>query len=251
MRVAPEILAVLDRSFAQGPRLVLPQQLDRASYLAVNRVLEAAGGKWNGRRKAHLFDGDAAEAIEPILLTGQVTSAKQEFGAFFSPPPVAARVIELGRLAPGLRVLEPSAGRGALAAPALLAGCLVDCVEILVQHVHVLCSTPYQHVVHGDFRRIDPKRVYDRVLMNPPFGKRADLDHVEHALKFVKPGGRLVAVMSAGVTFRQDARSVAFREQVARCGGTIEHLPEGSFRESGTNVNALIVAMDVGEVAHA
>ena len=45
---------------------------------------------------------------------------------------------------------------------------------------------------------------FDRVVMNPPFCRGRDLDHVRHALRFVAPGGRLVAIMSAGVAFRED-----------------------------------------------
>jgi hypothetical protein len=32
----------------------------------------------------------------------------------------------------------------------------------------------------------------------------SDIDHVQHAWKSVKPGGKLVAIMSAGVTFREN-----------------------------------------------
>jgi 16S rRNA G1207 methylase RsmC len=42
--------------------------------------------------------------------------------------------------------------------------------------------------------------------MNPPFARQADIHHVNHALKFLKPDGLLVSVMSAGVTLpRQQA----------------------------------------------
>ncbi len=33
--------------------------------------------------------------------------------------------------------------------------------------------------------------------MNPPFSRQQDIRHVMHAAKFLKPGGRLVAVMGA------------------------------------------------------
>jgi hypothetical protein len=80
--------------------------------------------------------------------------------------------------------------------------------------------------------------------MNPPFSKRADIKHVMHAFKFLKPGGRLVAIMSAGVSFRDDKLGTAFRSIVIGNGGTIEPNPEGSFKASGTSVSTVMVTMN-------
>lgn len=68
-----------------------------------------------------------------------------------------------------------------------------------------------------------------------------------HALGFLRPGGRLVSVMSAGVKYRQDAKTRAFRELVEQHSGTIEDLPEDAFRESGTSVRTVVVTMDAPE----
>ena len=243
MRVDQDIIAVLDRATVAGNALTLTGQLDRKLYERTAKALEAAGGKWSRKAKAHVFDGDAAAAIEPILLTGQIVSAKQELGAFYTPPQVARMVIALADLVPGLAVLEPSAGRGALAAPAHLAGCLVDCVEIDPRSAAILCSTPYHGVVEADFLAQRPKPQYDRVVMNPPFARQDDIRHVMHATRFLKPGGRLVAVMSSSVRFRTNKLTTEFRDFVDASphGAISENLPEGSFKESGTGVNACIV----------
>lgn len=241
MRVSQDVLAVLSAAETAGNTLRLTGQLERKLYEQTAKVLEAAGGKWVRKHKVHMFDGSAADAIEQVLLTGEIVAAKQELGAFFTPGPLADRVIDAARLAPGIAVLEPSAGAGALASRALLAGCKVDCVEIHDKFVHLLCSTPYNAVVHNDFLSIVPVRNYDRVVMNPPFARQADIDHVLHALKFLKRGGMLVAIMSAGVEFREDRKAREFRETIRKLGGTITRLPEGSFAESGTNVNTVMV----------
>jgi 16S rRNA G1207 methylase RsmC len=99
-------------------------------------------------------------------------------------------------------------------------------------------------VEEADFMTVPQRQDFDRVLMNPPFSKGQDVKHVTHALGFLKPGGRLVAIMGAGVTFRQDKRTTDFRELVQSMGGTIEPLPEGSFKSSGTMVNTVIVVID-------
>jgi 16S rRNA G1207 methylase RsmC len=86
--------------------------------------------------------------------------------------------------------------------------------------------------------------LFDRIVMNPPFADQQDIRHVRHALGFLKPGGRLVAIMSAGVTFREDRLAREFRALVEDRGGTIEELPADAFKASGTGVLAVLVTID-------
>jgi hypothetical protein len=83
-------------------------------------------------------------------------------------------------------------------------------------------------------------------VMNPPFENKQEIDHIRHAFKFLKSGGRLVSVMSPSPTFSSDRKSVAFREWVEGLGGEIVELPEGSFKESGTGVSSKLVVLDKG-----
>ncbi|GEP09865.1 methyltransferase [Methylobacterium gnaphalii] len=252
MRVSQDVLAVLDRATCEGNALSLTDlgQLDRKLYTDTNKVLEAAGGKWNRKAKAHLFDGDAAEAIEPIILTGEIVSIRQELQQFYTPAILAERVISEARIEAGMSVLEPSAGRGALAAPAYLLGALVDCVELDPKNVHLLASIAFNSVLEGDFLAVDFDPDfddgYDRVVMNPPFTRGQDVRHVTHAVQFLKPGGRLVAIMSASIRFRQEPLFAGFRAFLDQHNATVEDLPVGSFKASGTGVNACLVSFDVG-----
>lgn len=84
--------------------------------------------------------------------------------------------------------------------------------------------------------------------MNPPFDRERDIDHVTHAYKFLRPGGVLVAIMSAGTEWRSTAKSRAFREWAGGLGAELQDLPEGSFRECGTNVNTCMVRIKKPEV---
>lgn len=79
--------------------------------------------------------------------------------------------------------------------------------------------------------------------MNPPFANLQDVDHVTHAFNFLKPGGRLVAIMGEGAFFRQDRKAQEFRA-LLDVHGISEQLPAGSFEASGTNVNTRIVILD-------
>lgn len=243
MRVSNEILSVLSAAELRGNSLVLQGQLNRPTYVAVNKVLEAAGWKWNRKAKAHTCDGDAVDVLEQVLLTGIVTIAKDEFEFFPTPKTIVAELIELADIRPGMAVLEPSAGKGAIAyAVAEIAK--PDCIELMEANFAALAGDMKLGRVHrGDFLQIAPIRKYDRVVMNPPFSRQQDIKHVTHALKFLKSGGRLVSVMSAGVTFRRDRLTNDFRALVESSDGEIAPLPDGAFRESGTMVNTVIVTL--------
>lgn len=244
--VAVDVLEALDSARKDGNALYLGQ-LDRKLYQSVAKVIEAAGGKWNRKAGAHLFENDAAEAIEPIILTGSVINQKQELGQFDTPPEIAARVVELAKIEAGMKIYEPSCGVGNLVAAIIDAtgsGANIFAHELDPKR-HAACVTRHYRsfagggIGLGDFLTVEPAPVFDRVVMNPPFAPaQADIDHVNHALKFLKPGGILVAIMSAAVTFRTTKKTVAFRDVRGR---TVHALPEGSFKASGTAVNAVIV----------
>lgn len=254
MRVEQNIMEILERSVLDGAMLRLPPtQLDRPTYAAVNKIIEAAGGKWSRKDRAHVFDGDAIDTIDPILLTGEYTkptSVKQDFGQFDSPPAIVARLIALARIEAGMDALEPSAGVGNIALAAAAIGADVMCFEVDERRCAALVKASRDAVkrlgmvVQADFLTVEPSPIYDRVVMNPPFAKQIDIAHVTHAAKFLKPGGRLVSVMSASVTFRTDAKTEAFSNFINSRNAHHEKLPAGAFKESGTLVNAVIVSFD-------
>lgn len=255
MKVSNEVLNVLAAAEFTGQRLVLTGQLDRKLYTSTNAVLEAAGGKWDKKTKAHLFPMDAADAMEQIILTGEVDYAKspksvaQIYGFFPTPEQVVSRLMMLADIRPRMRVLEPSAGLGAIAYPCAAAGALVDCYEIQQGNAAMLAMTAPHDLGHtkvADFLQIEPRAEYDRVVMNPPFAKQADVKHVLHALKFLKPDGLLVSVMSSGVTFRDDKLTQSFRDLVRARAGDIEALEDGAFKSSGTMVRTVIVTIPGG-----
>jgi predicted RNA methylase len=244
MRIDNEVLSVLSRAKVDGAMLILTGQLDRALYTKTNRVLEAAGGKWNRKSGAHVFDADAASRVEDMILTGAVEVPKDEFNFFPSPPAIVARLLELADIERGMRVLEPSAGKGAIAYACAEKGAMVDCYELMEANFVALAGDARLGPVrHMDFLAQAAEPAYDRVVMNPPFLRQADIKHVLHALNFLKPTGRLVSVMTASVTFRDNKLTSDFRDLVAERGGSIEPCPEGSFKASGTMVSTVIVTI--------
>lgn len=240
------VMEVLGASATAGDLLTLPGQLDRELYEHVARLIETAGGKWNRSRRGHVFPGaDAGDVVDQLIASGgRAIGARQALGYFPTPAPVVARMLEYAGLEPWMDVLEPSAGDGAIAATVAPLVRVVDCIEIDPGRAGRIRAGGYARLVHtADFLAVAPKGdLYHRVIMNPPFGKRADLAHVTHALRFLMPGGRLVAVMSAGVLFRQDKATREFRDMLSRTGGW-EELEPGAFKVSGTDVRTVIVTI--------
>lgn len=242
MKVENDVLAVLSRATIDGPKLILTGQLDRKLYDRTNKVLEAAGGKWDRNAKAHVFTSDASERVEQIILTGDIVIPKDEFEYFPTPPAVVARVQALAGVQPGMVILEPSAGRGAMVAG--LSGVKIVAVEKMPANVEYLrASGAFTMVIADDFLVCNLSPTFDRVLMNPPFSRQADIKHVLHALQFLRPGGLLVSVMAASVGFRENKLTTDFRALIAARGGSIEALPAGSFKASGTMVNTVLVTI--------
>ena len=163
-----------------------------------------------------------------------------------TPIAVAHRVMEQAQLDhDALTVLEPSAGTGALARLAAERVAAVDCVELQpAMAAELKHSGRYRNVWQGNFLTRTPTTSYDRVVMNPPFEHGADMAHVAHALAFLKPGGLLVAIISAMTGLRARKADAAFAQVLSRHGAERTHLPDGAFREVGTNAACDLIRLD-------
>ena len=241
--ITPEVADVIRRSDIQADRVVLPEgQLERKLYQDVNKVLTYFGGKWHKGQRAHLFASDPREKLAAALESGKSVNEQQATGSFYTPLHVIEQMISHARLESGMTVLEPSAGDGRIAFRCRDLGCKVTACELDQQKWAAFFESGIQFI-GCDFLAL-PKLQddFDRVLMNPPFAKGQDIAHVSHAFKFLKTSGILVAIMASGWTFRGDKKSNAFREFVDET-GTWYELPPGTFKESGTGVNTVMVVL--------
>lgn len=159
---------------------------------------------------------------------------------FPTPPDVARQVVELADIRPGHRVLEPSAGTGALLSA--IGRSRVDCKAVAVEINSCLADKlATMFVVNVDVRCADFLQcngdlgTFDRIVMNPPFDHGADVRHIQHARKFLKPVGRLVAIVANGPRQREAFEPIAT--------AWID-LPAGTFKDQGTNINTAIVVID-------
>ncbi len=163
----------------------------------------------------------------------QVVSAPQLFP---TPPDLARRIVDLADIRSGHLVLEPSAGTGAIIRAIPTFGIHLTAVEINHSLAGALDRGVAHKVICADFLTCNGNLgTFDRIVMNPPFVNAADVQHILHARKFLKPGGRLVAICANGPRQRAALEPIAL--------DWID-LPAGSFADSGTNVNAAIVLLD-------
>jgi hypothetical protein len=195
---------ILSRSTIGGKTLLLPGQLERAVYQRVAKVIEAAGGKWSRKDGCHVFPDPVSETLD--LSNDTVINVQQTYQSFYTPESLALRAAELCDLTAGDTLLEPSAGEGALIKAAVSMGVFRS--DITAVEVQPRLATRLQpiagRVVVGDFlQQNGALGLFNRVLMNPPFSQGDDIKHIERAVSYLAPGGRLVAICLNGPRQRQ------------------------------------------------
>ncbi len=251
MKLDPDVLAVLSTlDYPKANQALITEALDRPLYLRVDKALRALGGTWSRGAKVHVFSGYARDDIEAAITSEEVTT-DQDLGHFPTPAPLARELVTRAQVRAGQWALEPSAGAGDLAAALIAAGARVTAIERdPIRRQALRLRLPAATVLeHDDFLAYQPwktgesgRRSFDRVVMNPPFrkiGSGDHLDHAYHAYRLLAPGGILVCVLPASVLFRRDRRYREFHGWASEVGELAE-LPDGSFRDSGTNVRTVL-----------
>lgn len=236
MKVDADVIEVLKGAEIDGNKIRITQRLDRTMYQKVNKTISGIGGKWNTKEKAHIFEKDVSEIISQIVETGEYKDLKADFQFFPTPQDLAKKVVEMAGIQPGEKCLEPSAGRGGIAQ--FMPGC--DCIELNPDNAAWLKEHGF-NVIHDDFMTFKPSKQYDVIVMNPPFNKGQAVAHVTKAVKIASRC--VVAITDAGILYRTDKATVAFRELVKSYGGKIEPIEAGSFKESGTMVNTCLIVV--------
>lgn len=186
------------------------------------------------------------EALAETLKAGvQVVSANQLFP---TPVNIALDMAHLAGIEKHHRVLEPSAGTGRLIEA--VRG-VSDCELVAIEISGALCASLKTHtwakindIRRDDFLECGPAEcnihatcdtdlgTFDRVLMNPPFENASDIKHILHAMTFLKPGGRLVAICANGPRQNEKLKPLA---------DSWEELPAGTFEGTGVRAVMLVI----------
>jgi predicted RNA methylase len=187
--VPPRVLAALRRADVtclNGAAMLDLPPIDADVYAAAKPILAECGFTWSSKRRTHLGNADAAAIFERVLATERYYDSKHAL-EFFATSAAGANI--LARLAAAElfmdepRILEPSAGDGALI-DALLAAvphARITGVELDVRRADALVAEyrndPRVRIVRGDILAFD-ENGYDGAVMNPPFAFA--LEHVRH-----------------------------------------------------------------------
>jgi hypothetical protein len=180
------------------------------------------------------FYGDVLPDVDPEQPErAPSTAVAKDLQFYWTPEAVIAKALEFANVhditeyrnpVEPRRILEPSCGDGRM-------------LDAIREYGHGALGIEYHagradqarakghSVVLANFLECPPKPEFDTVVMNPPFYGRHYVKQVRHALKFLKPGGTLVAVLPA--TAHYDHKELE---------GEWRDLPVGSFSEVGTNV---------------
>jgi SAM-dependent methyltransferase len=237
-KLTSEIESVLRAARIEGNKLYLTGQLDPRTYKEVKTFLLNLGSVWSRKEQAHVFSSDPAKLIF-ALEKGVAIDERKKFQSFFTPEAVAKRVVELADVQ-NCNVLEPSAGHGALIDQILTYdGAQVVAVELNEEFAKHLDDKYGMRIglVCGDFLEMKTEAGFDRAVLNPPFSKNQWISHIQHAYKFLKPGGKLVSVTPDSLSNKK------FQDFVLDKRWESEDIGVGAFAESGTNIATQIVTI--------
>lgn len=165
------------------------------------------------------------------------TAVSKDLQYYPTPAAVVERVLADIGIRKGEKVLEPSCGCGRFLDALRQLGAQAVGIEVDPGRAAEARAKGHR-VMLANFLETLPTGDYDRVVMNPPFYGKHYAKHVEHAFKFLKPGGTLTTILP--ITARHDH---GFKHEGMSKWGAWSDLPVGSFSESGTNINTTVLTL--------
>lgn len=175
-------------------------------------------------------------------LKGETVRTVTAFNLFQTPEHIADKMMEyLPTLNSDSVILEPSAGLGRIYKAIRKAGhnnkiILVENSADCMKELYDLTNGDDVELVQRDF--LTYSGAVDAVIMNPPFKMGLDIKHIMHALTLLKDGGRLIALCYNGVKQNKHLKPIADHWEI---------LPSGSFKESGTNADVVLLIINKKE----
>lgn len=169
-------------------------------------------------------------------------------GFFPTPKELALDMAEELAIQSGMSLLEPSAGLGTL----------VEAVQDIEKDVDILTIEPiyqcrdileakgFKVSDETDFMKFETDVLFDRIIMNPPFEKQQDIQHIRKAFDLLKPDGRMVALASPSCLTNSNGKATEFRNWLKTINHEVRQLPSGSFKSSfnPTGVNVVMFVID-------
>lgn len=252
-----------DRSILSQARfdslLRLPQLTDDEYYNNIKFLVEYVGGHWRERYRGYNFDepGDIVLAkLKQVMDKGYIeitTNKAFQIKNNFYPTPdwLACKMVDLADIKRGERVLEPSAGRGALLKYISSKTASYFAVEYNRENVKCLRDMGYR-VNAGSFENYYKNRInshgekFNKIIMNPPFFNEMDLRHTVLAYNLLKPGGKLIGLVAENSLYYDRPVTRNFNTIMNMTDSKRVDIPHGSFKQSGTNVDVSMIIIHKG-----
>ncbi len=166
------------------PGKILPKTEEVLTYL---------GGVKYG--KEYHFDYDIINVMKEVRRTGAIPERKSH-QYYPTPENVAIDAVECAGIGPEDYILEPSAGQGHIAK--FIKKGMLTCIEISEIHCEILNTVLKNvNVICHDFLKWNEIKIFNRIIMNPPFSDGRAADHVRHASTLLADHGILVAILPA------------------------------------------------------
>lgn len=233
-----------------------------AMEMGVNRYIRERGSFYSPNASADAAQSTVAalkHLIDRLPTQTKRTAEQDQFQQFSTPPAFAFAANWAANVQSGEVYLEPSAGLGGLAVFGDAAGAQVVLNEFAPRRADMLGQVfPDARVFREDAEQLHnilPDDIQPTVVvMNPPFssaGTRGVKDrnigaqHIQQALKRLAPGGRLVAIVGAGMTLDAPAYGGFWRDVKAKFDVRAAIPVEGTeYAKYGTTFGNVLLVID-------
>jgi predicted RNA methylase len=183
-----------------------------------------------------LFENDIQQLMNNLMLQvlRQQLLEEMPYSWFPSSPLVADLIIKNAQIQSDHYCLDVCAGTGILAVKARETEATVHAIEINSTCQQILFQQVIE-LVGTDFMQTEPRRLYERIISNPPFSfspqqRGVDLAIIQRAFQyFLAPGGRLISVVSASHKYARCPQAEAFRIWMKNVKAELIELPLEAF----------------------
>lgn len=212
-------------------------------------MVSGVGGKEADARVEPL--NEFAKAKTYYYAEGKKTArdkSREGIDYFATPEPLGLKMVEWANIKPGEKVLEPSAGHGAIARwfPENTDRTIIEPSSKLASRTALV--TPGARAIDDRFENHHVgANKYDAIVMNPPFGVggKTAYEHLAKAFDHLHDRGRIVAIVPDGPA--ANARFEKWLDSDDSHGAHVVadmKLPSSAFERAGTNVNARLLIID-------
>lgn len=229
-----------------------------------NAYEEVFNGDWEQRKIGAVGEDVGGKANDRMLVSNQsdyerakslyYTNAKKNskiksaegVDYYATPEPVGYKMVQWANVHDGDKVLEPSAGHGAISRffNPNTDNTIVEPSMKLAPIAQM--RTEGAKLINGTFEDLHIGNKYDAVVMNPPYGTggKVAMEHLAKAFNHLKENGRVIAIIPRGMCDKRfDKWYESDEAKNAHLVAEVD-LPSVTFGRAGTKVSTRIVVID-------